>query len=121
MIRIGADFGAGEQQTDRSIRERAIVRLVCVDVQTADPGKTLHVGTPADPDGFVSSLDVGAVGLACGSLATSTLGELLSEASGAALVPAPDTTSGGAAVTFTGSSSANTTRGLIYIFFENLH
>ena len=121
-IVVDADFDNTEQSTGFTLPANAVVTQVYLEVTTADASQTLDVGTNGsgsdDPDGFLDGASVGTVGFVKGTLAdgAATLGALLRTAeSGADLVPEPDVSSGGEAVTFTGSDTTNTFRGSIWI------
>lgn len=139
-ITIGADFDNSEQDSGWTIPTNAVIYDVLLNVTTADSSQTIDIGTDGsasnDPDGFADALSVNATGVirpgptitAGGNetyFASNTRGALLSTflAGGNTATDvgtyneAPDVTSGGDNLTYTGSDTTNTMRGEIIVIY----
>lgn len=147
-IAISEDFDATEQHTGFFLPAKCIVLDVILDVTTGHSGQTLNVGTDGsasnDLDGYLDAVPVTNTGLTSGqftvtsggnnvyvdSVSTFTKGALLRGpfAQGQNVVNggdgtvswAPDLSSGGDEITYSGSAATNTMRGRIIVLYVDL-
>ncbi len=112
-IRVGAAPDGSEQSSGLTLPARSVVIGAWVDVRVAEvtgTGKTLVVGPTSDPNGYLTAVAVGAVGVK-----NATVGALLPTTG------AGDVTGAGETVTFTASNNDWVEfRGDIYVMYLNL-
>lgn len=117
-----------EQNLGFKLPANAIVFNVFLNVRVAEVTggtKTLDVGVPTDPNGFLAAVSVASTGVKKGTLASAgqTLGALLriDESGAGGLVPEADVTSGAKQVTYTaGSVDWVEFRGDVYVIYARL-
>lgn len=147
-IAIDADFDNTEQSTGFTLPSKCMVLDVILDVTTGHSGQTLNVGTDGsasnDLDGYLDAVPVTNTGLTSGaftvtsggnniyvdSVSTFTKGALLRgptiqgqnvvNGGDGAVSWAPDLSSGGDEITYSGSAVTNTMRGRIIILYVDL-
>lgn len=112
-IRVGAAPDGTEQVSGFTLPARSVVLGAWVDVRIAEAtgtGKTLIVGRDSDPNGYLTAVDVSAVGVK-----NATVGALLPTTG------AGDAVGGGETVSFTASNNDWVEfRGDIYVMYLNL-